>query len=67
VGRVAVNVLQPYVLTIRRLAVLLVILADLVKVVLVELTHETGKVAMLEVFWQDGLGKFLALDCQAPC
>lgn len=65
-GGVAVNGLQPYVLTIRRLAVLLVILADLVKVVLVQLAHETGKVAMLEVFRQDGLSEFLALDFPAP-
>lgn len=40
----------PYVLPIRRLAVFLVILANLVEVVLVELAYETGKVAMLEVF-----------------
>ena len=50
VGGGAVNGLQPYVLTIRRLAVLLVVLADLVEVVFVELAHETGEVAMLEVF-----------------
>jgi hypothetical protein len=48
---VAVNGVQPYVLPIRGLTTLLVVLADLVEIVLVELAHETGKVAMLEVFW----------------
>jgi hypothetical protein len=32
-----------------------------VKVVLVELADKTGKVAVLEVFWKDGFGKFFAL------
>lgn len=31
------------------------------KVVLVELPHKTGEVAVLEVFRQDGLGKLLVL------
>lgn len=50
-----------YILTVRRLSILLVILANLVEIVLVELAHKTGKVAMLEVFRQDGFGEFLAL------
>lgn len=32
------------------------------KIVFIQLAHETGKVAVLEVFGEDGLGEFLALD-----
>lgn len=39
---------------------------DLVEVVFVELAHETGKVAVLEMLRQDGLGEFLALESQFP-
>lgn len=39
-----------YILTIRRLAILFVVLANFVEVVFVQLTNETGKVAVLEVF-----------------
>lgn len=35
------------------------------EIVLVELADETGKVAMLEVFWQDGLGEFFALNSRS--
>lgn len=52
----------PYILPIRRLSILLVVLADLVEIVLVELAHKTGEVAVLEMLGQDGLGEFLALD-----
>ena len=50
-GRGAVRDLRPYILAIRRLAAFFVVLSNLVEVVLVELAHETGKVAMLEVLW----------------
>ena len=52
----------PYIRPIWRLAIFLVVLADLVKIVFIQLAHETGKVAVLEVFGEDGLGEFLALD-----
>jgi hypothetical protein len=32
-----------------------------VKVVFIELADETGKVAVFEVFWEDGFGEFFAL------
>lgn len=51
-------------MAVRRLAVLFVILANFVEIVFVQLAHEAGKVAMLEVLGQDGLGEFLALDAQ---
>jgi hypothetical protein len=35
---------------------------DFVEVVFVELTHETGKVAVLEMFGQDVLCKLLVLQ-----
>lgn len=44
-------------------AIVLVVLADLVEVILVQLSDETGKVAVLEVFWEDQLGKLLVLQC----
>jgi hypothetical protein len=53
---------EPYILSVRRLAVFLVVLADFVKIVLVKLAHETGEVAVLEMFGQDGLRELLALD-----
>lgn len=31
------------------------------EIVFVELAHKTGEVAVLEVLWEDSLGKFLAL------
>lgn len=37
------------ILSIRRLARFFVVLSDLVEVILVQLTHETGEVAMLEM------------------
>lgn len=53
---------RTYVLSVWRLATILVILSDFVKIVLVELAHKTGKVAMLEMFGQDGLGEFFTLN-----
>jgi hypothetical protein len=47
--------------TVWRLPVL-VILSDFVEVVLVELSHKAGKVAVLEVFGQDRLRKLLVLS-----
>lgn len=46
---------------VRRLPCFLIILAHFVKVVFVELADETGKVAVFEVFWEDGFGEFFAL------
>ena len=40
---------------------LLLILSHFVKVVFVELAHKAGEVAVLEVFREDGFGKFLVL------
>ena len=42
---------------IRRMTALLIVVPNLVEVILVELTDETGEVAVLEVFWQDGFRK----------
>lgn len=39
-----------------------IILSDLVKVVHVELSHEGGIVAVLEVFWKDLFGEGLLVD-----
>lgn len=50
-----------YILPVRRLPTLLVILADLVKVILVQLADETGEIAVFEMLGKDGLGEFLAL------
>jgi hypothetical protein len=52
----------PHILSIRRLAILLIILSYFVEVVLVQLSHETGKVAVFEMLRQYRLGKFLALQ-----
>jgi hypothetical protein len=41
--------------------VILIVLSDLVKVIFVELSDETGKVAVLEVFREDELCEFLVL------
>lgn len=57
---------EPYVLSIRRLAVFLIILANFVEIVFVELAHETGKVAVFEVFGEYGLGELLALNLREP-
>lgn len=39
----------------------LIIVSHFVKVVLVELAHKAGKVAVLEVFGEDVFGEFLIL------
>ena len=44
-----------------RLAVFLVIVADFVKIILVELANETGEVAVFEMFGQNVLGEFFVL------
>lgn len=44
-----------------RLAALFVIVADLVKIILVQLAHKTGEVAVLEMFGQNMLCEFLVL------
>ena len=50
-GRGAVGDLRSYILAIGRLAAFFVVLSNFVEVVLVELAHETGEVAMLEMLW----------------
>lgn len=50
-----------YARAVRRLAVFLIVVPDLVKVVLVQLTDETGEVAMLEMLWQNVLCEFFVL------
>jgi hypothetical protein len=50
-----------YISSIWRLAALLV-MPDFVEIVLVQLTDETRKVAVLEVFWEDRLGELLILQ-----
>jgi hypothetical protein len=53
--------------TVWRGAIVLVVLADLVEVIFVQLADETGKVAVLEVFWEDQLGKLLVLQRVLAC
>lgn len=45
---------KAYPWSIRRLAIVLVVLSDFVEVVLVQLSNETGKVAMFEMLGQNG-------------
>ena len=47
--------------TVRRMPALFGVLSDLVEVIFVELSDETGKIAVFEVFRQDGLGESLIL------
>ncbi len=47
--------------SVRGLPAFFIVVADFMKVVLVQLAHEAGKIAMLEMFGQDGLGKALVL------
>ena len=46
---------------VRGLPALFVVVADFVEVVFVELAHEAGEIAVLEVFGQDGFGESLVL------
>lgn len=46
---------------VRRLPAFFIVVADFVKVIFVELAHETGEIAVLEVLGQDGFGKPLVL------
>ena len=39
------------------MSALFIVMSHLVEVILVELAHEAGKIAMLEMFGQDGLGE----------
>lgn len=50
-----------YAWSIRRLATFFVIVADLMKVVLVQLSDKTGEVAVFKMLWQNVLCKFLVL------
>jgi hypothetical protein len=50
-----------YTSAIGRHAALFIVVPDFVKVIFVQLTHETGKVAVLEVLGQDVLCKLLVL------
>ena len=47
---------------VRRLSALFIVVSHLVEVVFVELAHEAGEVAMLEVFGKDRLCESLILD-----
>lgn len=49
---------------VRRLPCFFIVLAHFVEVVLVELADETGKVAVFEVFGENGFGEFFALQHQ---
>ena len=51
-----------YILTVWGLSILFVVLSHFVKIILVELSHKTGEIAVFEMFGQDSLGKFLALQ-----
>jgi hypothetical protein len=44
-----------------RWSIVFVVLSDLVEVILVQLSDEASKIAMLEVFGEDQLGEFLVL------
>jgi hypothetical protein len=58
-----VGVLEfPRTSSVRRHAALFIVVPDFVEIVFVELTHETGKVAVLEVLGQDMLCEFLVLQ-----
>lgn len=50
-----------YIRTIRRLSIFLVILANFVKVVFIQLPDETRKIAVLEMPGKNGLCEFFAL------
>lgn len=56
-----------YARAVWRSAVLLIIMPHFVEVVFVQLSHETGKVAVLEVLWEDVFGEFLVLSCGQQC
>lgn len=43
------------------LSILLVVLSNFVEIVLVQLSDETGEIAVLEMPGQDGFGEFFAL------
>lgn len=43
------------------MAALLIVVPHFVKIVFVELAHETGEIAVLEMFGQDGFGKAFVL------
>ena len=47
--------------SVRRLAALLVVVPYFVEVILIQLSHKAGKVAMLEVFRKNGFGEALIL------
>jgi hypothetical protein len=52
---------QAYPRTVWRLAILFVVVSNFVEVVLVQLTNEAGKVAVLEMFGQNVFCEFLVL------
>ena len=56
-----IGVDRPYPDTVRRSAALLIIVSHFVEVVLVQLAHEAGEVAVLEVLRQDVFREFLVL------
>lgn len=56
-------ILVPYIFPIWRIAVVVVV-PHFVEVVFIQLSYETGEVAVLEVFRQYGLGELLVLETQ---
>lgn len=44
---------------------LLIVMSHLVEIVFVQLSHEAGKIAMLEMLWEDRLGESLVLHDQS--
>ena len=62
-----IGVYCPYPDAIRRSAALLIVVSHFVEVVLVQLAHETGEVAVLEVLRQNVLGEFLVLRKFSQC
>jgi hypothetical protein len=58
---------QAYPRTVWRLAVLFIVVSNFVEVVLVQLTNEAGKVAVLEMFGQDVFCEFLVLRPNQYC
>lgn len=48
--------------SVLRRPIILVIVSDLVKIILVELPHEAGEIAMFEMFGENGFGELLVLE-----
>ena len=53
---------ESYIRAIRRLSAFLIILTDFVEVVFIQLSNETRKIAVFEMFREDEFGELLALQ-----